>query len=118
MHLFRIHGSTGPHAAADLIVVEIMSYARVGGVGWGNITNDLFDFNHMVHILHFDTYVALPHSPHTYVMLRSWTFSCTYTRAHTQTSCYAAGRSLAFPRIIRHATLLDVLPLLDSINSD
>ena len=24
MHLFRIHGSTGPHAAADLIVVEIM----------------------------------------------------------------------------------------------
>lgn len=73
-----------------------MSYARVGGggVGWGNITNDLFDFNHMVHILHFDTYVALPHSPHTYVMLRSWTFSCTYTRAHTHK---------------RLATLLDVL---------
>ena len=74
-----------------------------GGVGWGNITNDLFDFNHMVHILHFDTYV----------MLRCWTFSCTSTQ-HTHMSCYAAGRSLAFPRI-RHATLLDVLPLLDSI---
>ena len=49
-------------------------------------------------------------------MLRCWSFSCT----STHTSCYAAGRFLAFPHIhhatmqdffshIRHATLLDVL---------
>ena len=61
-------------------------------------------------LLHFHTYVTLPcwtfpstrtlldvllHF-RTYVMQRCWTFSCTST--HTSTSCYAAGRSLAFPQ--------------------
>ena len=42
---------------------------------------------------------------HKYVMLRCWMFSCTSTN---NTSCHAAGCSLALPHI-RHATLLDAL---------
>ena len=58
-------------------------------------------------LLHF-------HTVHTHMSCYAAGRSLALTHAHTHTSCYAAGRSLAFPRI-RPATLLDVLPLLDSI---
>ena len=166
----------------SLLACDIASKCRTYWVGWGK--NVRFHFYHMVRslphirhatlldvLLHFQTYVyvmlpswtfsctcthtsathVLSHF-HTYVMLRCWMFFCTskhtstscyppgrslalahirqlrmFSRTSTHTSCYAAGRSLALPHTstschaagrslalphIRHATLLDVLSLL------
>ena len=61
------------------------------GVGWGGVITFFATSTTGYVFLHF----------HTYVMLRCWMFSCTFTH----TSCYAAGRSLAkkgtFPRSSR-----------------
>ena len=76
------------------------------GLGWGNNVQVHVNLNTCTH----PSCLALGSFPlhlHTYVMLRSGTFSCIYTHP----SCYALGSSLELAHI-RHATLWDLLLLL------